>query len=171
VASNTVVIPAGSPSGSIVTIPVTTLANPNPSVALTINTTLACTDGCDGVTVNNNDPSTVVINAHGFPYLDSSLSVAERVSDLMSRMSLFDKVGQMTQTNMTVLRNGTTTNDQSYNNVRAWRLGSILSGGTDSPTPNSPTGWADLIDGFEYRAATRCKSRSAVLTRFTAIPT
>ena len=64
-----------------------------------------------GVTVNNNDPSTVVINAHGFPYLDSSLSVAERVNDLMSRMSLFDKVAQMTQTNMTVLTNGTTTNE------------------------------------------------------------
>ena len=111
VASNTVVVPAGSPSGTVVTIPIATLPNPNPSVALTINTTLACTDGCTGVTVNNNDPSTVVINAHGFPYLDPSLSVAERVSDLMSRMSLFDKVGQMTQTNMTQLRNGTSTNE------------------------------------------------------------
>ena len=107
VASNTVVIPAGSPSGTVVTIPIATLPNPNPSVALTINTTAACTDGCTGVTVNNNDPSTVVINAHGLPYLDPTLSVEERVNDLMSRMSLFDKVGQMTQTNMSVLRNGT----------------------------------------------------------------
>ena len=35
-------------------------------------------------------------------------------------------------------------------------LGSILSGGGSVPSPNSPTGWADLVDGFEYRAlATR----------------
>ena len=152
VVSNTVIIPAGTLSGTIVTIPIVTLPNPNPSEALTINTIAACTVGCIGVTVNNNDPSTVVINAHGFPYLNSALPVADRVADLMSRMSLFDKVGQMTQTNMTVLTNGTTTNESSYNGVRVWRLGSILSGGTDSPTPNSPTGWADLIDGFESRA-------------------
>jgi beta-glucosidase-like glycosyl hydrolase len=152
VPSNTVVIPAGSASGTEVTIPIDTLPNPNPSVALTINMTAACTVGCTGVTVNNNDPPTVVINAHGFPYLDSSLPIAARVADLMSRMTLFDKVAQMTQTNMTVLGNGTTTNESSPNGIRVWRLGSILSGGTDSPTPNSPTGWADLIDGFEYRA-------------------
>ncbi len=152
VLDNIVVIPAGSPSGTEVSIPIDTLPNPDPSVALTINMTAACTDGCAGVTVNNNDPPTVVINAHGFPYLDSSLPIAERVDDLLSRMSLFDKVGQMTQTNMNVLNNGTTTNNATYNNVRAWRLGSILSGGSDNPTPNSPTGWADMVDAFQYRA-------------------
>lgn len=152
VLDNTAVIPAGSPSGTEVVIPIDTLPNPDPSVALTINTMATCTDGCAGVTVNNNDPSTVVINAHGFPYLDSSLPIADRVADLISRMSLYDKVAQMTQTNMSVLQNGTTTNNSSYNNIRAWRIGSILSGGGDNPTPNSPTGWADMIDAFEYRA-------------------
>ena len=38
VGSNTVVIPAGSPSGTVVTIPIATLPNPDLSVALTINT-------------------------------------------------------------------------------------------------------------------------------------
>jgi beta-glucosidase-like glycosyl hydrolase len=152
VPSNTLVIPAGSASGTEVTIPIITLPNPNASAALTINTTVACTSGCTGVTVNNNDPSTVVINAHGFPYLDKTLSVEERVDDLMSRMSLFDKVGQMDQTLLTVVNNGTTTNNSSYNNIRAWRLGSILSGGDTNPTPNSPTGWADMVDSLEYRA-------------------
>ena len=48
------------------------------------------------------------------------------------------------------------TNNSSANNIRAWMLGSILSGGGSVPSPNSPTGWADLVDGFEYRAlATR----------------
>jgi beta-glucosidase-like glycosyl hydrolase len=152
VPANTVVIPAGSSSGTEVAIPIETLPNPDPSVALTINLTAACTEGCTGVTVNNNDPSTVVINAHGFPYLDPSLPVATRVADLLSRMSLYDKVAQMTQTNMSVLQNGTTTNESSYNNIRVWRIGSILSGGGDNPTPNSPAGWADMIDAFEYRA-------------------
>lgn len=152
VPSNSVVIPAGSPSGTEVTIPVVTLANPNPSLALTINTKAECTAGCEGVTVDNNDPSTVVINAHGFPYLDPSLPIDERVDDLLSRMSLFEKVGQMTQTLMSVVNNGSTTNESTYNNIRAWRLGSILSGGSDNPVPNSPTGWADMIDAFQYRA-------------------
>ena len=152
VADNTVVIPAGSPSWTEVFVAVDTLPNAAPSVALTINTSAACVDGCAGVTVNNNDPSTVVINAHGFPYLDPSLPIDQRVEDLMSRMTLFDKVGQMTQTNMNVLNSTTTSNDSTINNVRAWRLGSILSGGTDNPNPNSPTGWADLVDGFQYRA-------------------
>jgi beta-glucosidase-like glycosyl hydrolase len=154
VPSATVIIPAGSPSGTIVTIRVVTAVNPNPSVALTINTTAACTGGCTGVTVNNNDPSTVVINAHGFPYLNSSLSIPARVADLMSRMSLLDKVGQMDQTLMSVANNGTTTNNSSWNNLRAWRLGSILSGGSDNPNPNNPTGWADLVDAFQSRALT-----------------
>ena len=154
VPSATVVIPAGTPSGTVVTIPVVTAVNPNPSVALTINTTAACTAGCTGVTVNNNDPSTVVINAHGFPYLNPALPVADRVADLMSRMSLFEKVGQMDQTLYTQSANGSTTNNASWNNMRAWALGSILSGGTDSPTPNSPTGWADLVDNFIARSLT-----------------
>ncbi len=152
VANDTVVFPAGSPSGTEVSIPIHTLPNASPSVALTINTTAACTDGCDGVTVNNSDPPTVVINAHGFPYLDSSLPIDERVNDLLSRMSPLEKAGQMTQTLMSVVNNGSTTNESTYNNIRAWDLGSILSGGTDNPTPNSPTGWADLVDGFQYRA-------------------
>ena len=154
VPSATVIIPAGSPSGTTVTIPVVTAVNPNPSVALTINTTAACTVGCTGVNVNNNDPSTVVINAHGLPYLDSSLSIPARVADLMSRMSLLDKVGQMDQTVMGSANNPTTTNNSSWNNLRAWRLGSILSGGTDNPNPNNATGWADMVDAFMSRSLT-----------------
>ena len=39
----------------------------------------------------------VVINAHGLPYLDPKLPVAKRVADLLSRMTLAEKIGQMTQ--------------------------------------------------------------------------
>jgi beta-glucosidase len=38
----------------------------------------------------------VVINANGMPYLDSRLSVDQRVRDLLGRMTLQEKIGQMT---------------------------------------------------------------------------
>ena len=155
VASNTVTFPNGSPSGTVLTVPVTTLPNPDPSVALTINTTIACTTGCTGPTPSlsyNNDPSTIVINAHGYPYLDKNLPIATRVADLLSRMSLFEKVGQMDESLVSNTSNGTTTNAASWNNMRAWATGSVLSGGDNVPTPNGPSGWAAWIDALQSRA-------------------
>jgi beta-glucosidase len=93
-ASGSVTFPAGTPSGTAKTFSVTTLAGHAPSEAKTINITLSTTDSAATVT---DDPPTVVIDAHGFPYLDSSLPISQRVSDLMSRMSLAEKIGQMTQ--------------------------------------------------------------------------
>ncbi|WP_103353090.1 glycoside hydrolase family 3 protein [Amycolatopsis sp. CA-128772] len=77
-------------------------------------------------------------------YKDSRASVADRVTDLMARMTLDDKVGQMTEG-----ERGAATPAQSA----AARLGSILSGGGSTPTPNTPAGWADMIDAYQ-RAAT-----------------
>jgi beta-glucosidase len=40
--------------------------------------------------------------------------------------------------------------------VTTWKLGSLLSGGGSTPTPNTPEAWADMVDGFQARAlATR----------------
>jgi beta-glucosidase len=40
--------------------------------------------------------------------------------------------------------------------VTAYQLGSLLSGGGSTPTPNTPEAWAEMIDGFQLRAlATR----------------
>lgn len=77
------------------------------------------------------------------PYQDPSLPVATRVGDLLSRMSLDEKLGQMTQAE----RGSVTAAD-----VTAYRLGSILSGGGSAPTPNTATGWADMYDGFQTAA-------------------
>ncbi|WP_206788016.1 glycoside hydrolase family 3 protein [Amycolatopsis sp. MtRt-6] len=77
-------------------------------------------------------------------YKNSSASVADRVTDLMARMTLDDKVGQMTQG-----ERGSATPAQAV----AARLGSILSGGGSTPTPNTPQAWADMIDAYQ-RAAT-----------------
>jgi beta-glucosidase len=77
--------------------------------------------------------------AAGEPYLDPSLPVADRVADLLSRMSLDEKIGQMTQA-----ERGSVTPAQ----VTQFRLGSVLSGGGSAPSPNNPTAWADMVDAF-----------------------
>ncbi|MGW3964075.1 glycoside hydrolase family 3 protein [Amycolatopsis sp. NPDC005003] len=77
-------------------------------------------------------------------YRNSRASVADRVTDLMARMTLDDKVGQMTEG-----ERGAATPAQSA----AARLGSILSGGGSTPSPNTPQAWADMIDAYQ-RAAT-----------------
>jgi beta-glucosidase len=77
-------------------------------------------------------------------YKNPHASVSSRVNDLMARMTLDDKIGQMTEG-----ERGSATPAQSA----AARLGSVLSGGGSTPTPNTPAGWADMIDAYQ-RAAT-----------------
>jgi len=87
--------------------------------------------------------------AAGLPYEDPSLPVAQRVSDLLSRMTLAEKIGQMTQTERY----------QVYDDaapITTYGLGGILSGGGSTPTENTPSAWADMIDRFQSAAlATR----------------
>src|SRR5690349_23018365 len=69
--------------------------------------------------------------AQSFPYQDPSLPVATRVNDLLGRMSLDEKIGQMTQA-----ERGAVTNAQ----ITQFRLGSLLSGGGSAPAQNNATG-------------------------------
>jgi beta-glucosidase len=85
--------------------------------------------------------------------LDQRLAVLDRVDDLMSRMSLDEKIGQMTQA-----ERGSVTAD----GITRFRLGSVLSGGGSSPTPNTPTAWADMYDGFQ-RAALATPQRIPII--------
>lgn len=77
------------------------------------------------------------------PYKDPTLPVADRVTDLLGRMSLDEKIGQMTQAE----RTNATTSD-----VTNARLGSVLSGGGSAPSPNNATSWANMYDGFQNAA-------------------
>ncbi|MFD2419302.1 glycoside hydrolase family 3 protein [Amycolatopsis pigmentata] len=82
--------------------------------------------------------------ARGPAYLNPHLPVRLRVDDLMSRMSLDDKLGQMTQAERSAITDPA--------DIATYRLGSLLSGGGSTPTPNTPTAWADMYDGFQQAA-------------------
>ncbi|MFA5834071.1 MAG: glycoside hydrolase family 3 N-terminal domain-containing protein [Bacteroidota bacterium] len=77
-------------------------------------------------------------------------SIDERVDDLLSQMTLDEKVGQMTQAERSALR--------STSDIKTYFLGSLLSGGGSAPAINTPVAWADMYDGFQaYALQTRLK--------------
>ncbi|MGW6906438.1 glycoside hydrolase family 3 protein [Streptomyces sp. NPDC054940] len=141
--TGTVTFPAGDASGSTREIRVPTLKDRSAEPAETIGLKLTVT----GAKAPAETPQ-IVVDAHGLPYLDGELPVKKRVADLLSRLSLQEKAGQMTQAERGAL---TTSGD-----IAAYALGSLLSGGGSTPTPNTAEAWAKMIDGFQLRAqATR----------------
>ena len=138
-----ITFPAGTASGASRTVSVSTLKDKSAESAETIPLKLTVT----GAKAPAETPQ-VVINAHGLPYLDPKLSVKKRVADLVSRMSLAEKAGQMTQAERGAL--------STQSDIATYELGSLLSGGGSTPTPNTPESWAKMIDSFQLRAqATR----------------
>ncbi|MER5540321.1 glycoside hydrolase family 3 protein [Streptomyces mirabilis] len=138
-----ITFPAGTTSGTTRTIQVPTLRDKSAEPAETIPLKLTVT----GAKAPAETPQ-IVIDAHGLPYLDSKLPVKKRVADLVSRMSLEEKAGQMTQAERGALT--------AQGDIATYDLGSLLSGGGSTPTPNTPEAWAKMIDAFQLRAqATR----------------
>ena len=86
-------------------------------------------------------------------YKDARKPVAKRVSDLLSRMTLEDKVGQMTQAERAQFDKTDEPNPSDNDDlITTWRLGSILSGGGSTPAENTPKAWADMVDRYQRRA-------------------
>ncbi|HEU4597644.1 MAG TPA: glycoside hydrolase family 3 protein [Pyrinomonadaceae bacterium] len=68
-----------------------------------------------------------------------------RAKELLSRMSLEEKVGQMLQAEITGLKD--------EGDVEKYFLGSLLSGGSADPkSGNSLDAWTDMYDGYQSRA-------------------
>ena len=87
--------------------------------------------------MEENDPNYVL-------YKDSSKSVDQRVEDLINRMTLDEKIGQMVQAERAGVSNEDVTN---------YALGSVLSGGGSLPTTgNSVEDWENLINGYQKAA-------------------
>jgi beta-glucosidase len=79
------------------------------------------------------------------PWMNAALAPRARAELLLAQMTLEEKVGQMTQA-----ERGAVTGDPGL--ITTWRLGSLLSGGGSTPTPNTPEAWADMVDAFQARA-------------------
>ncbi|MEU6488622.1 glycoside hydrolase family 3 N-terminal domain-containing protein [Streptomyces sp. NPDC046887] len=141
--SGTLTFPAGTASGTTRTVTVTTTKDRAAEAAETIPLTLTVT----GAKPPTENPQ-VVVNAHDLSYLNPGLSTRARVTDLLSRLTLAEKVGQMTQAERNALR--------SQGDIAGYDLGSLLSGGGSVPTPNTPAAWARMVDTYQLRAqATR----------------
>ncbi|MFJ6487973.1 glycoside hydrolase family 3 protein [Streptomyces californicus] len=135
--------PAGTASGAGHKITVRTAKAAKASEAKTVPLELTVT----GAKAPRENPQ-VVIDAHGLPYQNAKLPVNQRVADLVGRMSLAEKAGQMTQAERNALR--------APGDIAAYDLGSLLSGGGSVPSPNTAAAWAKMVDAYQLRAqATR----------------
>jgi beta-glucosidase len=99
-------------------------------------------------------------------YMDPSASMPARVHDLLGRMTLKEKVGQMDQAVVGLLRdttnppngvcNGGNTSQPQPNCLQTVlttdATGSVLSGGTDNPPGNTGTDWANLYNTIQHYA-------------------
>jgi beta-glucosidase len=83
-------------------------------------------------------------------YLDATASTPARVEDLLSRMTLEEKIGQMTQVDKGSILPA---------DITKMYIGSLLSGGGGSPASNTAEDWAKMVDGFQKSAL---KTRLAI---------
>ena len=101
-------------------------------------------------------------------YLNPDAGVNARVNDLLHRMTLEEKVGQMDQIVIGKLRDTTPPANGDCNNAGGnndplqtsclqrtlidYKTGSILSGGTDNPVDNTGRGWAEQYNTIQHYA-------------------
>jgi beta-glucosidase len=90
-------------------------------------------------------PAVGAANHPALPYQNPRLPVHKRVADLLSRMTLAEKIGQMTQAERASI-------DADTAKITTDNLGSVLSGGGSVPTPNTPEAWADMVDRYQRAA-------------------
>jgi beta-glucosidase len=105
----------------------------------------ACTGGATPTPIFVTPTATKDITANLGPilYTDPSQPIEVRVEDLLKRMTLDEKIGQMTQVEKDSIQPG---------DITKYFIGSILSGGGGSPSANTPQGWYEMVAGFQLEA-------------------
>jgi beta-glucosidase len=91
-------------------------------------------------------PCAIRLVAQVVPYQDTTLSIHQRVEDLLGRMTMDEKIGQMMQVDLSVAQ---------YNPsiLTSYRVGSVLSGGGSDPrTGNQASDWANVYDTMQTYA-------------------
>lgn len=93
--------------------------------------------------------STVEARAHArakskathMKYKDETEPIEERIRDLMSQMTLAEKIGQMVQLDRT---------SATRDIMRDYAIGSVLSGGGSVPKPQATAEeWIDMVNDFQ----------------------
>jgi beta-glucosidase len=77
------------------------------------------------------------------PFLVTNLAPAERAADLLARMTLEEKIGQMTLVEKWSIESDA---------VTQYFIGGVLSGGGGTPARNTVEGWAEIVDNFQKAA-------------------
>jgi beta-glucosidase len=76
-------------------------------------------------------------------YQDTRVPIVERVRDLLARMTLAEKIGQMAQVENRSIAPAEVTQQA---------IGSVLSGGGGNPEPNTPETWAAMVRAYQEAA-------------------
>ncbi|MBI5959963.1 MAG: glycoside hydrolase family 3 C-terminal domain-containing protein [Chloroflexi bacterium] len=76
-------------------------------------------------------------------YKNPDMPTEARVMDLMSRMSLEEKIGQMTLVEKNSIR---------VDDIQGQFIGGLLSGGGGYPSENTAAAWAEMVDGYQELA-------------------
>lgn len=83
------------------------------------------------------------------PYLNSELSVEERVDDLLGRMNEWEKIGQMILIEKNSIRD--------MGDIERYNIGALLSGGGAGPKKNNePLSWLEMINDFQAETKKTC---------------
>ena len=90
------------------------------------------------------DPPTE--NGDEMIYTDPTRPIEERVEDLLSRMTLAEKIGQMTLVERMAFQLNT------LDDIKTYFIGAVLSGGGSTPSSNTPAGWLSMVNEFKSRA-------------------
>lgn len=77
-------------------------------------------------------------------YKQENQPIDKRVQDLLSQMTLDEKIGQMALVDKGSLKN--------INDVSRYYLGGVLSGAGAKPAVNTPQGWLDMVSSIKNQA-------------------
>jgi beta-glucosidase len=112
------------------------------------NSTSTGTPGSSGTPGASGSAATGTPAGAKSPWLDATKTVDQRVSLLLSQMTLDEKIGQMTQIEIGALQ-------RNPKPVASAFLGSVLSGGDGNPSgANDAKNWYSMVGGMQAQALT-----------------
>jgi beta-glucosidase len=97
------------------------------------------------------DPKPIILMPTDADYLNSSLPIGTRVANLLSYMTLEEKLGQMALVEKNSLK--------ELSDVSTYHLGGLLSGSGAKPEDNTAAGWKQMTNTYQTEAT---KSRLGI---------